>query len=73
MANRVRASKQRRGADVMVSVRINPQLLEGLEKAWNHKLKRDRLNPKSYGFSTFVREMAGEGLKLYSEANADDF
>jgi hypothetical protein len=65
----VNASRQKRGADININMRISPQLRQPLEKAYRHKVKTEHKNPKSYGFSTFVRELATEGLKLYCNDN----
>lgn len=57
----------------MVGMRLNPQIYDPLEKAWNHKLKKDNLNPASYGFSTFLRELAAVGMQHYYKENENDF
>jgi hypothetical protein len=68
----VNTSRQKRGADMNLNMRISPQLRTPLERAYRHKLKKLKkanIDPKGYGFSTFVREMANEGLKHYCLAN----
>ncbi len=65
----INASRQKRGADININMRISPQLRQPLEKAYRHKLKAQHLNPKGYGFSSFIRDLATEGLKLYCNAN----
>ena len=69
----IKAARQRRGASIFIGLRLTRQLYVPMEKAWRHKVKKYRLNPKSYGFSSFLRDMAHEGLKLYFQAHEDDF
>lgn len=54
---------QQRNGDSIVYVRMKPNMFAVFEAAYLQHVEENMLNPKSYGMSTFVREMAFQQIK----------